>query len=496
MRKVALLLLAIMLISCKKDTPLIESKSAKQEVIDFGQTYNGKWLPYLIQKINKEVAERKDGDLFPLLDKYFQPIFKAQKLIRAEHFSTLSDEEIDSLYKENYQEINNSLVDVETMDKLYNYYVRNTTVSLKNNSIDEVVVNYCQVSIGFVAMIEGHVKRGTSSQIDILETKTAYRDEGSRMSLTYYILRAYNEKYSYLEVAYYHLIRVIFPKTFLENEGRLLSCENHRIMAQQYLLKFLTYMDPSDWGKKITDPFPPDYDHVIAHRPIINKTECRNYKNVKSFLNDDALIDRIEILSKKRDREFGYQLKKSRLDQSSFQFSNLLEGLGSQINPRLSWNYTDGYTFGFLHNHPKNSPPSPSDIYGQLNLERVYLSDFEAYKDYVEGFVSVIVTRSKAYIVTIRNSEEFIKVQNEYLTNKAKIRDDFKTRVLISQDAYGNELTKTDSWHIQALLQQSNNSIFITEISLKDLKRKNTDKLKQCKTSNSGSYSTIITNCP
>lgn len=76
------------------------------------------------------------------------------------------------------------------------------------------------------------------------------------------------------------------------------------------------------------------------------------------------------------------------------------------FNPR--WDSTNGYTTGFIHNHPAGSAPSPSDVYGaMISLNTMVYSQgipTNQLVNYIDNYASMVVSNGYVYTISVKNA--------------------------------------------------------------------------------------------
>ena len=88
-----------------------------------------------------------------------------------------------------------------------------------------------------------------------------------------------------------------------------------------------------------------------------------------------------------------------------------------------SWNETQGYSIGFIHNHPNGGAPSPSDIFvpaqrivGLATVDSKF-SDQQII-DYIRNYSSIIVSGEYVYTVTIKDPFFFALAQDVFVEQR------------------------------------------------------------------------------
>ncbi|MBE9603148.1 hypothetical protein [Pedobacter sp. MC2016-24] len=164
---ISIVVLSFTLNSCNKkdqEDPEESMQQLSNEDIFFkwGQSRNGRWLPYVLKKINKEYPNLKKGEMLGVLNSYLRPIneaneFYANSAAKGE-LSTADKIQLalDVYYKKEYHNINNSLKEIKTMDAIYEQYkelqirnkIRKTSAvrKLSFTDLDGVTIFACSIT--------------------------------------------------------------------------------------------------------------------------------------------------------------------------------------------------------------------------------------------------------------------------------------------------------------------------------------------------------------
>lgn len=151
MRKLTLMRLLLLTLfcvtlfnSCRKSQehePEIAPLSKEEALFKWGQAHNGRWLPYVLNKIKEEHPNAAKTELIGLLDSYLNPINNAVAFYDEKAKTGTSEtasqwnELLKQYYLENYNQINNSLALLKDMDRLYAQYQELATQPISASKI-------------------------------------------------------------------------------------------------------------------------------------------------------------------------------------------------------------------------------------------------------------------------------------------------------------------------------------------------------------------------
>ena len=194
----------------------------------------------------------------------------------------------------------------------------------------------------------------------------------------------------------------------------------------------------------------------------VDKDPCVEKKNINNnSLNPivKAQNDKIKAYLSTSQYEWGtehvlidYQRPEAGYKDKPIRTDNQIDGLSS----KFTWNASEGYTIGFVHDHPADKAPSPNDIfdmveYGMSNpdLERSWGG-----KAFFLNNASVTVIASDlTYVVTINDWDALQALYNTFHSNEAAFNQSFEKKA----DAYNSGM--------KALIRTFGNSInlYVTE---------------------------------
>lgn len=131
--------------SCSKKAHIFEkdiyNSEQKQLVTNWGQTVNGRWIPYLLKKAKKESKNSDTQKSIELFAHYMQTLNHVKEEMKMKVVNGLgidleSDPNIlDQIYRENYNVINSNLKEEGVMDDLWLRYFNNNNYS--NNNVGQ-----------------------------------------------------------------------------------------------------------------------------------------------------------------------------------------------------------------------------------------------------------------------------------------------------------------------------------------------------------------------
>ena len=128
---------------------------------------------------------------------------------------------------------------------------------------------------------------------------------------------------------------------------------------------------------------------------------------------NNAVIDTLKtkILAKTDGKEWGAKQSLNSLSMTSgYKTTPLLtNGAVDYVNIGFSWNATEGYSIGSVHNHPSGNAPSYDDVFkmvSNLSEPGIAASGLNGINFYKNNVSTTIVTSSGTYVVTVKNWQE------------------------------------------------------------------------------------------
>jgi hypothetical protein len=123
------------------------------------------------------------------------------------------------------------------------------------------------------------------------------------------------------------------------------------------------------------------------------------------------------------------------------------DNLPDQVSLGFSWNSSEGYTVGWLHDHPAGTPPDLADLFAMAQsyydpeLVNAGSSAQQFYKDHV---TTTVLTTDYTYKVTVKDWDLFLKYNNDFYKDH---EDDITSayQVLASSYQQANGSTERDA---------------------------------------------------
>ncbi len=150
-----------------------------------------------------------------------------------------------------------------------------------------------------------------------------------------------------------------------------------------------------------------------------------------------------------------------------------------------SWSSTAGYTMGFIHNHPSNSAPSPSDIFNASHklTELKNSTTNQQLTNYIQNYTSMIVSGEYIYTVQIKDANSFSLMKNGFDRDKetnlyTNLVKDYMLRNNIGDDSSIEDLQAAGEY---ALLRLYGNNIHILKQKIGEINKNKLIKLENNK---------------
>ncbi|AKK71288.1 hypothetical protein OK18_00325 [Chryseobacterium gallinarum] len=152
-------------------------------------------------------------------------------------------------------------------------------------------------------------------------------------------------------------------------------------------------------------------------------SDCDGVKRANELAKIQAIRDAIALI-KNKNVEWGVPLQlddpnDGRTPKPGTPYTN---NKTNSISFKPTWNSVDGYLIGFIHNHPSGGAPSPSDLFNPaMNIMKMVDNGSippSQIQNYLQNFVSIIVSGEYVYTVTIKNALLFSIMAGDF--NKAQ----------------------------------------------------------------------------
>jgi len=175
--------------------------------------------------------------------------------------------------------------------------------------------------------------------------------------------------------------------------------------------------DPPTDGGTINPITPPTPKQIMLQET--KNTDCDGVTRANQLSRNQDFRNRVNEISSKSE-EWGAAIKlRDPNDPSSVYIdpaSSDNKVSSKSVNP--SWDATRGYVIGYIHNHPGEGSPSPSDIFNPAVdlLEMVNSQNIPAnqLQNYLRNFSSSVVSGGNVYTITIANAQLFAMMTGNF----------------------------------------------------------------------------------
>jgi hypothetical protein len=165
----------------------------------------------------------------------------------------------------------------------------------------------------------------------------------------------------------------------------------------------------------------------------------------------------------------------------------------SNKNVRPTWDAKNGYVVGYIHNHPGEGSPSPSDLFNAAVdiMELVNSSNIPAnqLEIYLRNFSSSVVSGGNVYTITISNAQLFSIMSGNFNSSREAANSQYKNAVADFIDRHYPNGTSTEDY--QAAGESAILKMYGNMINLSKQKIGETDRNKAIKRDKNGNISKV-----
>jgi hypothetical protein len=165
---------------------------------------------------------------------------------------------------------------------------------------------------------------------------------------------------------------------------------------------------------------------TVVEQPDTTKTPCAQASAIGAMEADAILANQNKtILNQSTSDEYGTSQNLTSWPGSTYMNVPITTDYSpTTFSPPFSWDPTNGYTIGFSHGHPDNSPPSPLDAFimiEELSNSNLIAAGALAKQYYQNNASSTIVTSSGNYVITVNSWSALQNVYNQYTTQGSQV---------------------------------------------------------------------------
>ncbi|WP_257669168.1 hypothetical protein [Parapedobacter tibetensis] len=197
----------------------------------------------------------------------------------------------------------------------------------------------------------------------------------------------------------------------------------------------------------------------------IQNDPCDAVTKANQIKNKPAVSTGINNI-KNSSTEIGYKFFVTSKDNyNTFYVGPAISGGTSVWAPSFTWNPSNGYSIGHMHNHPQGSAPNPTDAMAGIDLAFMQsLHTTSEINFYTKNFSSVIVTSSYIYTITIKNAAQYKIDQANFYANSTSAENTWVTHGQSYLNS--NASASVQEAGEYALLKMYGNSINLTRQSV------------------------------
>ncbi|MFD2968569.1 hypothetical protein [Sphingobacterium bambusae] len=255
--------------------------------------------------------------------------------------------------------------------------------------------------------------------------------------------------------------------------------------------------DPIDPGVPGGGGPPTNEDNKTEKEKILRDlklSDCQGVKKANEIAKDIKIRNAINAI-KSKTKEWGVELKLADPnDPNSLTVgAPYTDSRSSVVNLTPSWDQRQGYTIGFIHNHPNGGSPSPSDIFnaavdlvtmaGQQNIPADQLSL------YLNNFVSIVVSGDYIYTITVKEAQTFAYMTREFEGSR-QVKENLRYRESIEKYLEDNNIQNPSRTQMQTAGESALLKLFGNMFNLSKQKINEIEKNQSVQRSADGSINT------
>lgn len=451
-----LLMLAMFAIflSCKKEKNSIQQetqiRSQQSVLMDWGQTANGRWIPYLLDKVKHENPQLDAKGVTEKFFSYVSVVTQAKMDYRRELLTQMGINPLnhprflDSLYRANYTTINGSLAEREVMDSLWLRYQAmlvnesggiNQRFPLARLTYDPPEVTACAIPDLLRAYFT-----------DLLLLPNRYNTPIAEL------LDMMNPDISGCNNAYATQVgALVADMLYLQNPDAG-TCHSYQFQIETAFQQWLDCPPPPQdpeppgsgggggGGTSPPDPYPPVAEPDFTE---LNVDPCQS-KNIIN--NDGGYFGTMHALSQVKAKLGELYEWGAKITISDFSSANTMDtqapytsGFSNKWNYSFVWDRRNNiYTIATVHTHHNDGAPSLQDIYNLAeNMKTVAGMNHTAGTKYLADHGAVyIVNASFNYAITVQDWPLMMQKLDSFNSDKAgaHLHHLTRTSALLSQE--------------------------------------------------------------
>lgn len=410
-------------------------QSETDDFTNWAQARSGRWFTFLIGKAIEENPDVPKEELLTVVDSYFGLLLNAQRYYRNQFIhntgfsATTVDEYLEKQYRVHYPKLDTAINDSTLMETLYQRYLELPTLPVQQskNKFDKnslrmgggeiptysctppwEMTNFLTLYGGVPIYDDYYFHFFPMTPEEELETIIG------KLSWLLIVMPNLHQHTDFLEEFYY-----LAGNPTMDDYSTVCDGIKAHVSLLIWDYHFLagTTPDPEDpfppggggpgsGGPGSGDPDPPPFNQNNDCQGALKADEMKIVPGIDSILNtivnSPYEIGHHFYLSDKAD-PYSMYIGPARTDSSP-----------SSWSPHYTWDSSNGYAIGSIHNHPGQSPPSPSDALAGIRITEMRLF-FPNEVDFLTKNNVTIVVDTTYYLYDHYQRRIFIRSQSKCL---------------------------------------------------------------------------------